>query len=152
MAGLVGSSFGGILFNFGIGVGIMFAIMSDMQRTRKLGLLLKEAQSLTKDLENELKIKGLQKTTVYSREGDDVAPTEEKEGENSMTNSFINVRSVANLLDKMKMFLSSEAQTIHRKDISKLEAELVAELEIMELGWDGDGSKSARKDSRPSEV
>ena len=151
MAGVAGSSFGGILFNFGVGVGIMFAIISDMQRTRRLGLLLKEAQSLTKDLENELKIKGLQKTSVYSREGDDVAPTEEK-GENSRTNSFINVRSVANLLDKMNMFLFSEAQSIHTKDISKLEAELVAELEIMELGWDGDGSKSARKDSRSSEV
>jgi hypothetical protein len=126
----------------------MYAIISYMQRTRRLGFILKEAELLTKDLETDFK----KKSEYEVKEGDD----DVKEGfvveERFMNNSLTNVRNVSDLLHTMKMLLSGEAHRMHTKDISELEAELVAELDRMELSWDGDNPETERKDSGLTEV
>jgi hypothetical protein len=149
VTGSVFSSSGGILFSFGVGVGIMYAILSYMQRTRRLGFLLKEAELLTKDLETDFK----KKSECEVKEGvDDVKEGFVVEEERFMNNSLTNVRNVSDLLDTMKMLLSGEADMMHTKDISELEAELVAELDRMELSWDEDNPETERKDSGLTEV
>ncbi|KAH7424893.1 hypothetical protein KP509_11G030400 [Ceratopteris richardii] len=67
--GRIQFSMEGILFSFGVGVGMMFTVMSNMHEVRKLTSLLKEAESLVKDLEDELERKdGIESVGLSSNE------------------------------------------------------------------------------------
>ncbi|KAH7306227.1 hypothetical protein KP509_22G002300 [Ceratopteris richardii] len=142
--GKLGSSTKGLLFNFGVGVGMMFTVMSNMREVRRLTLLLKEAESLIKDLEDELERKDEEESSLQSID----ARSEKKQ--NFISSTLRKVRSATESLCSMRMALANEpaisSERLFSKDMSKLEAELEAELERMELNL-GDGDFKLRNKS-----
>lgn len=143
MRGRAGSSIDGLLFNFGVGVGMMFTVMSNMREVRRLTLLLKEAESLIKDLEDELERKDEMTSDPDAFKNKGAAADSGLEQRQSfVANTLRKVRSATESLCSMRMILTNEPgssiQHVQSKDMSKLEAELEAELERMELSL-GDG-------------
>lgn len=141
--GRAGSSIAGLLFNFGVGVGMMFTVMSNMREVRRLTLLLKEAESLIQDLEDELERKDEMGSgpDAFKNKGAG-ADSGLEQRQSFVTNTLRKVRSATGSLCSMRMILANEPgssiQHAQSKDMSKLEAELEAELERMELSL-GDG-------------
>lgn len=153
--GRLGSSLKGLLFNFGVGVGMMFTVMSNMREVRRLTLLLKEAESLIKDLEDELEGQDDSNSDLGSFRNE----TTLKQRQSFITNTLRKVKSATESLCSMRMTLSNEpaaSSTIEHvpsKDMSKLEAELEAELERMELSLgDGDNPKLRNKSTGSVEL
>eukprot|EP00250_Pteridium_aquilinum_P017249 c23529_g1_i1 orf=398-3490(-) len=157
--GRAGSSIQGLLFNFGVGVGMMFTLMSNMREVRRLTLLLKEAELLIKDLEDELERKDEMgsDSDAFKNKGVGVDAASEQR-QSFVTNTLRKVRSATESLCSMRMILTNESvsrstiQHGHSKDMSKLEAELEAELERMELSLgEGDVLKFRSKSTGSSE-
>ncbi|MCO5594530.1 hypothetical protein L7F22_048562 [Adiantum nelumboides] len=149
-----GSSIKGLLFNFGVGVGMMFTVMSNIREVRRLTLLLKEAESLIKDLEDELEGQDELKSDLGTLNHG--AMLEQRHI--FVTNTFRKVKSATDSLCSMQMILphepaaSSRIEHVPSKDMSKLERELEAELERMELSLgDGEDPKLQHKSTCSSE-
>ncbi|KAI5059596.1 hypothetical protein GOP47_0025915 [Adiantum capillus-veneris] len=152
--GRVGSSIKGLLFNFGVGVGMMFTVMSNMREVRRLTLLLKEAESLIKDLEDELEGKDESKSDLGSLKNGIAL----EQRQIFVSNTLRKVKSATESLYSMQMMLSNEPaatstlEHVPSKDMLKLERELEAELERMELSLgDGDDRKLQNKSTGSSE-
>ncbi|KAM4121229.1 hypothetical protein ACJW30_03G192200 [Castanea mollissima] len=122
-----GSPNGMLLFFLGINIGLMSTIVAIKREVDKLNAVLKQAKNLVQDLHEELKINDLFNVKELSN----------KDFESCGANgfSFLNHTPHASLtereLDKSKKYDESEADD--SEAISKIEAELEAELERLEL-------------------
>ncbi|KAM3754770.1 hypothetical protein ACB098_03G190500 [Castanea mollissima] len=122
-----GSPNGMLLFFLGINIGLMATIVAIKREVDKLNAVLKQAKNLVQDLHEELKINDLFNVKELSN----------KDFESCGANgfSFLNHTPNASLtereLDKSKKYDESEADD--SEAISKIEAELEAELERLEL-------------------
>ncbi|KAM4110406.1 hypothetical protein ACB094_03G192900 [Castanea mollissima] len=122
-----GSPNGMLLFFLGINIGLMSTIVAIKREVDKLNAVLKQAKNLVQDLHEELKINDLFNVKELSN----------KDFESCGANgfSFLNHTPNASLtereLDKSKKYDESEADD--SEAISKIEAELEAELERLEL-------------------
>ncbi|XP_075659901.1 uncharacterized protein LOC142629750 [Castanea sativa] len=122
-----GSPIGMLLFFLGINIGLMSTIVAKKREVDNLNAVLKQAKNLVQDLHEGLKINDLFNVKELSN----------KDFESCGANgfSFLNHTPNASLtereLDKSKKYDESEADD--SEAISKIEAELEAELERLEL-------------------
>lgn len=121
-----------LLFFLGINIGLMSTIVAIKREVDNLNAVLKQAKNLVQDLHEELKINDL--FTVKELSNEDF----ESCGANGF--SFLNHTPNASLteqeLDKSKKYDEREPDYQEADDseaISKIEAELEAELERLEL-------------------
>ena len=117
----------GIVYNFGVGVGMMFTFLSNKREVRRLTSLLEEAELIIKGLENELERRcGLGNELIsYERNYEQIQSA--------------TVRCTAESLNDMGNILN-EFDHSESNDITALEAELEAELERMDMSL-GNGEK-----------
>ena len=117
----------GIVYNFGVGVGMMFTFLSNKREVRRLTSLLEEAELIIKGLENELEGRcGLGNELIsYERNYEQIQSA--------------TVRCTAESLNDMGNILN-EFDHSESNDITALEAELEAELERMDMSL-GNGEK-----------
>eukprot|EP00252_Welwitschia_mirabilis_P008465 TRINITY_DN2032_c0_g1_i1.p1 TRINITY_DN2032_c0_g1~~TRINITY_DN2032_c0_g1_i1.p1 ORF type:complete len:570 (-),score=131.27 TRINITY_DN2032_c0_g1_i1:1274-2983(-) len=120
------TSIGSLFFSFGVGVGIMHAIFSTKKETERLNTLLRQSEDLVEDLEEEIKMRDslvVDDITAVSRNALGVQhgpincqrPTESSKSVND-TGMSITYRDSAK-----------------EEDMANVEAELAAELELLEL-------------------
>lgn len=154
--GLEGTSQDAMLFNFGVGVGIMFTIMSNKHEVKMLNELLREAECLIKDLECELEGRYTSRPECDPTKKSMEDSVEQRQL--VLSSTIKKVRSAARSLNSMRLSLTEELEPalgmehMQPDDMAKLEAELEAELERMELNLDdGRISKHHRQYSGASE-
>ena len=126
----------GLVYNFGVGVGMMFTFLSNKREVIRLTSLLEEAELIIKGLENELEGRcGLGNNLIsYER--------------NSEQRQSAMVRCTTESLNDMGNILNDFD---HREsnDITALEAELEAELERMDMSL---GNEEKYKDENNSDT
>lgn len=127
-----GSHNGMLLFFLGINIGLMSTIVANKREVDNLNAVLKQAKNLVQDLHGELKINDLYTLKELSDEDFESC------GANGF--SFLNQIPNASLteleLDKSKKYDGREPDYLEADDseaIRKIEAELEAELERLEL-------------------
>ena len=122
----------GLLYNFGVGVGMMFTIMSNKNDVRKLTSLLEEAETIIKGLEGELEGRCGSRSNSTSNEGD------HEQRQSSISCTLKKVRSATSSLHDVGKALNEfdrvpDIGYLQLDDITALEAELEAELERMDM-------------------
>eukprot|EP00250_Pteridium_aquilinum_P000772 c10936_g1_i1 orf=587-3496(+) len=142
-----------LLFNFGVGVGMMFAIMSNKHCTTQLIRLVEEALCVLKDLEGE--VQGRKKLRFEFYNARDTR--EDVLAEQSHAVSKI-VKRIIELVEQVRVSLSKDSASVsavdyrQSKEMARLEAELEAELERMEMNLGvGDVSELCQRSSGVSE-
>ena len=133
LAGASESLIKSLIFSFGVGVGMMFNIMSNMHKVNDLVRIIEEAEWLLEGLQCNLD----RRSNSYGK--DLFGSLSER---NPCVNSMIaKLRSTIALLNRVKKQLCHGIEQpnlamCHPNKMSKLEAELEAELERMEIDLD----------------
>ncbi|KAH7516093.1 hypothetical protein FEM48_Zijuj10G0098200 [Ziziphus jujuba var. spinosa] len=127
-----GSSKGMVLFFLGVTVGMVSTIIATKREMDKLNEQLKQTQNLVEDLNEELVMKDLLMVKELTNDGSECQGTYEHSVVNGISTAFSPERK----LDKVAHCGSKESDDIkayYSEERSKIEAELEAELELLEL-------------------
>lgn len=139
---------GSLLFSFGIGVGIMFAIISSRKEIERLKYLLRQTEELVEDLEEEIKMHDSLTVKDLTGEAHDCVETWRDpfaEGHGTRHTSFSDKLPEAGY--EIGERTSIEEPEKRMENMTRVEAELEAELERLELNL-----KHQRKFSGLSEI
>lgn len=142
------TSAGCLLFSFGIGVGIMFAIISSRKEIERLNYLLRQTEELVEDLEEELKMHDSLTVKDLTGEACNCVETWQDpfaEGDGTRhTSSSDKFPEVGCEIGERTTIEESEKRM---QNMTRVEAELESELERLELNF-----KHQRKFSGLSEI
>lgn len=124
---LQGSSHGAVLFSLGLSLGLIFSFLNNKREVDKLSDLLKQTKGLVQDLQDELEMKD--SFTVKE------LAVEDSESQDTQNDAFVNGSLHAfspeqKLNDCDNVYNDQQAEV---ESFSKIEAELEAELERLEL-------------------
>ncbi|XP_031490015.1 uncharacterized protein LOC116257424 [Nymphaea colorata] len=129
-----------LLFCFGIGVGVMSTILSSKREVNKLNELLKQTENLVQDLQEELEMKD--SLTVKELASEPCISPERTSRKCSIKKATKS--STSKEPDECCDHIEDEIdmpKTADSESMSKIEAELEAELERLELNMSGFGHK-----------
>lgn len=141
------TSAGCLLFSFGIGVGIMFAIMSSRKEIERLKYLLRQTEELVEDLEEELKMHDSLTVKDLTGEAHNAVETWRDpfaEGHGTRHTSSDKLPEAGCEIGERTPIEEPEKRM---ENMTRVEAELEAELERLELNL-----KHQRKFSGLSEI
>ncbi|KAF8399596.1 hypothetical protein HHK36_015465 [Tetracentron sinense] len=123
---------GMLLFCLGITIGVMSTVVANKREVDKLNGLLKQTENLVQDLQEELEMKDSLTVKELVNEGYELQET----NDSSFHNRESNVFSPEQELDESTKYDNNETdgqKAENSESMSKIEAELEAELERLEL-------------------
>lgn len=142
------TSSGCLLFSFGIGVGIMYAIISSRKEIERLNYLLRQTEELVEDLEEELKMHDSLSVKDLTGEAHNCVETwRDPFGEGHGTRHTSSSDKLPEVGCEIGERISIEEPEKRMQNMTRVEAELEAELERLELNF-----KHQRRFSGLSEI
>lgn len=136
-----GSSSGQVLFCFGLSVGVMCTMIANKMEVEKLKESLKQSEHLVADLQEELEMKDSLTVKELVNDDDSQDIHESFCGHQKM-NLFSNLND-----SSVAIYADEELVSLEKiKSMSKIEAELEAELERLELSMKGSALQGRSSD------
>lgn len=129
---LSGSGSGMLLFFLGTTIGIMSTTVANKSKINNLNELLKQNEALVEDLQEELKMKDLLTVEELTNEGSNSQGTNERSFVDGRPTAFSKEQEL-NKSTKSDGKDSDDEKPENCEALTKIEAELAAELERLEL-------------------